>query len=382
MDYSKYLYILPLLLGFVFFILFLFKSNAKYRLQSFGKRSRSRIIRGVQWAVSTAVPRDSRIYIFYRNHVLKYSQTTVEKLLYIKVAVFAVTLIMIALIKATNISIETSEIFSHFEYKMDLIYRYKDDKLDTTKALNQEIYCLNTALKEISAYMLKQESPETIQLRIKNLLHHSDIDLLLPEETLVNKVYHRLVQYYKVRKLNLPAYLLIAFILSFAPELFFYIRNVFVMADARRELSFLKRLVILNGSIKPVDFMEVLGILIDKSKYYRTVLEEIEDKNKRNSVDNTKLYSHYIKNCKYIDLKLFFEKLDEANNYDFDQAIHNIENEFRLQRREEGRRIRKRIELIHIIGIMGFMLIIALLIAYLIVPWMQMYDIHDVVAWG
>ena len=171
---------------------------------------------------------------------------------------------------------------------------------------------------------------------------------------------------------------MIALLFSFMPELYLSIRKIFIKADARRELIFLKRLLILNGSIKPVDFMEVLKILIDKSKYYKKILQEIEDKNKKNSVDNCRIYNTYIRNWKDVDLKLFFEKLDEANNYDFDQAILNIENEFRLQRREEIRKVRKRIEFIHVMGIMGFMLIITLLIVYLIIPWMQLYDMNKI----
>ena len=127
-----------------------------------------------------------------------------------------------------------------------------------------------------------------------------------------------------------------------------------------------------------MDFREVLKILIDKSRHYKKILQDIEDKNKRNSVDPGTEYSEYIKGTKELEVKLFFEKLDQANNYDFDQAIRNIENEFRLEKREDVRKIRKRIEFIHVVGITGFMIIILISVLYLIEPWLRMYNMNQI----
>ncbi|HEX2926042.1 MAG TPA: hypothetical protein VHP38_07280, partial [Ruminiclostridium sp.] len=115
-----------------------------------------------------------------------------------------------------------------------------------------------------------------------------------------------------------------------------------------------------------------------KSNYHKKVLVEIEEMNRRNSIDNRNIYQSLTKDTKSIEMKLFYEKLDQANNYDFDQAILNIENEFQMDRRAQARKIKKQVELIHAVGITGFMALIFILILYLIIPWLEMYDMNQV----
>ncbi|MCG8501653.1 MAG: hypothetical protein MJB12_14805 [Firmicutes bacterium] len=374
----KYVYLIPLIAAFVCVIHWILLPDTRYRLQSFQQRNKDRISDGIRWIIAKLVPKNGKIYGFYEASILQYSKLSVEKLVSIKMTLFVMTLCVIVLVKLTNIHINTEEIFGKFDYRADLIYEYNSRIIDVSQALQQEITYFEMALKVISKPMIYGEAAEEIQHKIKNLIHEEDEVLLQPKDTIANKIYHRIVRYHSIREWDISLYIMIALLFSFMPELYLSIRKIFIKADARRELIFLKRLLILNGSIKPVDFMEVLKILIDKSKYYKKILQEIEDKNKKNSVDNCRIYNTYIRNWKDVDLKLFFEKLDEANNYDFDQAILNIENEFRLQRREEIRKVRKRIEFIHVMGIMGFMLIITLLIVYLIIPWMQLYDMNKI----
>lgn len=379
MDVSKYLYLLPIAIACTTVIAFLLTGDSRYRLQDFQQRNRSRLSKFMTCIIDRLIHPNSRIGRFYNGIILRHSSLTIQKLLCIKVVLLFTMLVLIILIKYTNISIHTEEIMTKFDYYVDFIYTFESSKLDVELAMAQEMHYFNTALEAISKIVLRSETAEEVQHRIRDLINTAQTELQLPQDTLANKIYHRLIQYYRVREHRPLLYLSIALLASFIPEIFLLVNNFFIKADARKELRLLKYLIILNGSIKPVNFMEVLSILIDKSKYYKTVLKEVEDRNKRNTIDKRTIYSDYIRNSRDLDLKLFFEKLDEANNYDFDQAIVNIQNEFRLQRREEIRKIRKRIEFIHIIGILGFTLIIALLIAYLIVPWMQLYDMKNII---
>ena len=106
----------------------------------------------------------------------------------------------------------------------------------------------------------------------------------------------------------------------------------------------------------------------------KKILLEIEESNKKNYEENTKIYQKYINESKDLETKLFFEKLDEANNYDFDQAIINIKNEFNLDKRMQTRKVKKTVENIHVWGLVGFMALIVLIIFYLLMPWMTSYD--------
>ena len=369
---EAYLYILPLALALLFMVTYLVGEKGKYRVQAL------RLIKGkdMDGLIQGLIPPHSSVYKFYRAKILRYSKCSVERLFLIKLGILASIIILAVLIKYTNISIQTREIFERFDYHTDLLFS-NSEAFDRNIALEQEISALNLALKSIKKSELLQ-GPEEVQLIIRSLITTPEAELQLQIDTLINKVYNRLKDYYEVRSLHFAFYLFIGLLVSFVPEGYFIIRNIFQKADARKELRFLKKLIIMNGSIKPVDFREVLRVLIDKSVYYKQILQEIEDRNKRNFIDPKAIYGPFIKGSRELEVKLFFEKLDEANNYDFDQAIKNIQNEFKLEKREDIRMIRKRIDFIHTVGVMGFMILILILVLYLIEPWLKMYNMNNI----
>lgn len=377
MNITAYTYLIPLLLAVILIFRFL-----KINFQKYGRSTVSFVKKGnfaiQEYALSIIrrlIGRDSSLYRLYSAGLLKYSNTSVELLFEIKLILFIAVMVLSLMVKFTDIKMQTAEIYQKFDYKVDMLFERKEVK-DQSKALEQEIDYFGKALQKIDKEELSR-SPEDVQTQIKNLIQEKESALMLSKDTLANKIYYRLKDYYAVRKMNFPLYVLEALLISFCPEMYFLIKNIFTKADARNELRFLKKLIIMNGSIPPVDFMKVLDCLIDKSRYYKNILEEIRENNLKNSVDTREVYTRYIKQTKDITVKLFFEKLDEANNYDFKQAVTNIENEFRLEKREAVRNVRKRIEVIHIAGVMGFMLIIAILTIYLIMPWMSMYNTNQ-----
>ncbi len=167
----------------------------------------------------------------------------------------------------------------------------------------------------------------------------------------------------------------IPLLLMILPDLLIAVRRIVAGTEAQKELSMLKKLIVLNGSIKPADFNEVLDILIYESLYYKPVLEEIKNVTARNTINNSDIYGKYMRKAVNISERLFLEKLCEAQNYSFDQAVRNISYEYKLERREKERNVRKRVEMIHLWGIAGTMAVIFLIILYLITPWMGMLNI-------
>lgn len=326
-------------------------------------------------AAGLRVGNGSTPYRFYRYTILKYSGWKPEEIYLLKAILFVVAVALSLMVRWTNTSMQMKEIFERFEFRMDMIYTSQPTG-NEEEALAQEIRFLKLALETIQKEELEKGADRMME-SISRLIDLPGEELFLPRETLVNKIYNRFKTYHEISALKLPYHLLIAAMISFLPELFLLIWNVFQKAEAKRELRFLKKLIILNGSIKPVDFREILKALIDKSKHYRSILQEFEDGNRRSSENMSLIYGRHIRNAKDLDVKLFFEKLDQGNNYNFEQAVINIENEFRLERREDMRSIRKRIELIHVMGVVGFMVIIVILVLYLIEPWLRMYDMRS-----
>jgi len=370
----NYIYLIPLILAMVFVVMYFAKRINMYKKALNSRLSNNGQQRFTAYIIKKLIPEDSAIYRFYSSVLLKYSNIKIESLFTLKAALFVITILLSLLIKYTNIVLQTREILTLYDYKTDFIYKISE-AVDKSEVFEKETGYLAEVIKTITRSDLSDG--EAVQLKIRDLIRKSKAELPIPVESMANRIYHRIRDYYSIREVNITDYILAGLMSSFIPEIYLLIAGFFRKADAKRELRFLKKLLILNGSIKPVDFLSVLKVLIRKSKYYKSILIEIEECNRLNSANNKEIYTNRIKNTKDLDEKLFFEKLDEANNYDFDQAIRNIENEFRLERRDQARKVRKRIEVIHLSGMLGAMVIIMLMVIYLILPWMELYSMSQ-----
>ncbi len=372
---AKLLYILPLFGGIFLLFAILVRKMAKTMRESKNVhkfRLSSAISKLWNKLAFFSPRRGTKVFNWYSDFT-KYSRISVENFFRVKIVLFLMMLLIVILGKFTNISMYTKEIYTKFEYYTDMMYQYNGEITDKKLALEQELKYLNIALAQISKSEVLMLPKEDIQAKISGLIPFESENLIIPRDTVANKVYYRLYDYHSYRKMNFPFYLIISLLVGCIPELIMLIFNIFAISDTKRELRFLKKLIIVNGSIKPVDFMELLHLLIDKSRYFRKVLEDIEDKNKKNTVDNRVIYQNYIRSAKSLEVKLFYEKLDQANNYDFDQAIVNIDNEFKLEKREQIRKTRKRIDAINALGIMGYIVLIVILMMYMLIPWMNEY---------
>lgn len=371
------LYLLPLTAGAVVFVLYL---AGRYRLMlELAKKlslKNAGLVSAILQRAACIIPPDSRLRRVYEKYVLKYSNISFERLFELKVYLFLIFMLLFFSIYYTNIEMFTGNLLSNFRYRVDIIFEYNGVE-NENEALKQEIKYFERARNEIGDSISKLSSAEGQSL-IRNMITERRYELLQPAETIANKVYHRLSDYYGIRNLSIFPYVLMSYLLSFLPELVYIIRGRFLQASAKREMRFLKKLIILNGSIPPVDFMEVLRMLISKAVYYKKTLQDIYDGNIMNTLDNKRMYAKLVSETKSVSEKLFFEKLDEANNYNFEQAIKNIEYEFLLEKREIARSVRKQINRINMAGLLGFVLILVVVFIYLIYPWLNLYDANEI----
>ncbi len=165
----------------------------------------------------------------------------------------------------------------------------------------------------------------------------------------------------------------------FLPEVMQLLKKRIQAGRNRQELRFLKKLFVLCGSVKPVDYQQVLKQLISRSVYYKEALENIQEAHKKSNVDQAQYYHTLLSQTKELDVRLFFEKLDLASNYDFEQAVAAIANDFVQEKREQARRTKKKVEEIHIFGIVGLFILITLLMLYLLGPWLEQLRVTGIV---
>ena len=139
----------------------------------------------------------------------------------------------------------------------------------------------------------------------------------------------------------------------------------------RQELRFLKKIFVMSGSVKPVDYMQVVNAMYERSFYYRQDLERIMDVLRKSNIDKEDFFSELLIEKEDIDSKLFYEKLSIGFLFDFDLAIRNIEADFSQEKRAYARFIKKRVNFIHIIGITGLFIAMAILLIYMLQPWLD-----------
>lgn len=377
MIVDRFMYFLPLIIFILFYIHHLKNSNYRIKaLRDIRKKGLKNFILFYMYKLFT--PKEKgKIYSKYKIF-LQYTRWEVKTYFLLKTFLVMTVLIMMILIKLTNINIYTEKIFESYEYRTDIIYEAVHEDIDKIMALETEITLLKDMLREVNEEDVEKLSKDNLQQLVISTLNDKGLPILTSPQNIANKVYYRLKDYYSIKKLNYFFMICILILVYFAPDFFVSIHNLFMKSSAAAELVYLKKLVILNGSIKPTSYNEVLDIIISKSKYHKNILNQIQVLRNKNTIDNKKIYREdYLGQIKDLELKLFLEKLDQADNYDYNQAILNIENEFKTDKRERARKIKKRIELMEFVGIAGSMGIIALITIYLLLPWLSIYDLSS-----
>ena len=377
MIVDKFMYFLPLIIFILFYIHHLRNSNYRIKaLSDIRKKGLKSFFLHYMYKLFT--PKDKgKVHSKYKIF-LQYTRWEVKTYFLLKFFLAMTVLTMMVLIKLTNINIYTEKIFGSYEYRTDMIYEAVQKDVDKVSALEVEITLLKDMLTKVNEDDVEKFSKDKLQQLVISSLNDKGLPILTSSQNIANKVYYRLKDYYSVKKLNYFLMICIAALAYLLPDFFVSIHNLFVKGSAAAELVYLKKLVILNGSIKPTSYNEVLDIIIDKSKYHKSILKKIQVLRNKNTIDNKKIYREdYLGQIKDLELKLFLEKLDQADNYDYNQAILNIENEFKTDKRERARKIKKRIELMEFVGIAGSMGIIALITIYLLLPWLSIYDLSS-----
>ncbi len=174
--------------------------------------------------------------------------------------------------------------------------------------------------------------------------------------------------------LNLFISLVAGCVAYYIPTIIVYLQKKSEKTKKRQELRFLKKIFVLAGSIKPVDFTTVIKTMIDKSFYYKKDLMDIQEALRKSNLDREEFFGKLLEDTKDIDSKLFYEKLNIAFFYDFDMAVKGISGDFEQEKRAHARLVKKKIGLIHIIGITGLFVAMTILLIYMLQPWLASLD--------
>lgn len=174
--------------------------------------------------------------------------------------------------------------------------------------------------------------------------------------------------------LNLFISLVAGCVAYYIPTIIVYLQKKSEKTKKRQELRFLKKIFVLAGSIKPVDFTTVIKTMIDKSFYYKKDLMDIQEALRKSNLDREEFFGKLLEDTKDIDSKLFYEKLNIAFFYDFDMAVKGISGDFEQEKRGHARLVKKKIGLIHIIGITGLFVAMTILLIYMLQPWLASLD--------
>lgn len=157
----------------------------------------------------------------------------------------------------------------------------------------------------------------------------------------------------------------------YIPVIYKLLKRTGELSKKRKELRFLKKIFVLCGSIKPVDYMQVVNAMYERADCYKQDLENLMDVLRKSNVDKEDFFNELLNMAEDIDSKLFYEKLCIGFLYDFDLATKSIEGDFLQEKRAYARFIKKRVNLIHIVGVTGLFVAMTILLMYMLKPWLN-----------
>lgn len=171
--------------------------------------------------------------------------------------------------------------------------------------------------------------------------------------------------------------IIVSCIAFYIPVLIKFLKKSGDIYKKRSELRFLKKIFVMSGSIKPIDYMQVVNSMYERAFCYKQDLEKIMDILRKSNVDKEDFFNELLANTIDIDSKLFYEKLYIGFLYDFDLAVRSIEGDFLQEKREYARFIKKRVNLIHIVGITGLFAAMTILLMYMLKPWLNSMNLQQ-----
>jgi hypothetical protein len=305
----------------------------------------------------------------YRGGLLRFSAWNLFALIVCQVIIFVICFIFIVSVKTTSINYYTTKIENSFEYRTDIQYMKSVPPSKVPTAFQQEMMIYRAAKENWTAEEITSISQDDISFMIQSYIKDLRMEPILPVDTLANKIYNRLYDYYHYRNYDYFYYLFISLILSFAPMLYLLIYNMQVLNGDRRNVLFLKKLIVVNGSIKPVDYHSVLDDLIANSTpNIRKRLEKIRDSLSNNTKKPGAAFKEAIQNSTSLSERLFFENLEVAT-HDFDLALGIFRDEITIENQRAKRKYRKKAEQINSLGTMVFLVVMAVCAMYLMIPW-------------
>ncbi|MEO2202155.1 hypothetical protein ABGV42_00170 [Paenibacillus pabuli] len=310
----------------------------------------------------------------YRGGILRFTTFSLITILIAQVIIFALVFIFLISVKATSINYYTQKIETSFEYRTDLQYmkQVPEERVDT--AFRQEMMIYEQALATWTKDDIYNISQDDISFMIESYVKDLKMEPVLPADTLANKVYNRLFDYYYYREYDYTYYLMLSLMLSFTPYLYLVLYNMQVLNRDRRNVNFLKKLIVVNGSIKPVDYSTIIEDLItNATPNIQHRLKKIRDALSNNTKNTGAAFKDAITDSTSLSERLFFENLEVAYN-DFDLAIDIFRDEIIIENQRSKRKYRKKAESMNSLGTMIFLVVMTICCLYLIIPWSKLMN--------
>lgn len=307
----------------------------------------------------------------YSKRYLKFIRLDFETTMIVKMLVFIGVLIFITLVHKSNEQMRLQKIENEYNYDVNLIYR--DQKIPNEELqkviLQQEVHFFHLLKSTWSKDAFNNTTTEEIKTIIRSNI---DGEWAINKEIVVDRLFNRLKDYYDVKSVTMWPFIIVPLISSLTVEGILLIKKHISKADRKKELRYLKKIFIINGSVKPVSFSKLIDDLIEKSTYFKKDLESIRNGLRSNSKSNYNMYND-LKKTTDVDIKLFYEKLELANNHDLDLAIRSIKHEFTIEARARKREIDQFVQKTHMVGMTGVLLVFGVVFYYMIYAFLQYY---------
>lgn len=306
----------------------------------------------------------------YRNKFLPYSTLSISLILVLKAVIIVVVFVFICLAKWTNIQYYDDRIFNEYDYRVPMSYKSNLEPELHEEAMIQERTLLERLLTDYTKEDLMYiYSPPDVSYQAVVYAKEMGIELIDDEETVGQRLYTRAYDYHFYRQWDVGLYAAVAIAMSFLTEAWLGARASLARSRERENLYFQKKIMVLHGSLKPVNFDKMMQEMISKATpYNKENLKKVHEALKDISVDSAQVIKKIGREQPDNFSRMFYEKLYLAAEVNMQDAIDSMNAELKYERVDEARAYTNAAKQLELKGVGYSMLMLFVAMLYILIP--------------
>jgi len=325
----------------------------------------------LQKVVGFIVPKEKSFAYRFYSRFLKYSNYSVESIIVAKLVCLVAALLIIPSIKITNIQLGEEALFNS-KHTSSYALNGRGDRTSFYEA--QEVVFREAVVKLDSSIVLDPLQMYLVFDDLHGILVSNEIMREINYHDLKASVYNLLVNYFRSKEFNLFFYVVVSIGISFFPDLILMLNNMNLKYKKYKELIKLRTLLLISASFGTTEFIYIAEKLRERAKYYKPTFDTIIEFNESIVVSNKDAYIKLRASLKFYEEILFFEKIESANNHNYESVVEFIEHQIENEQINDQTFYKRRVDALAGVGQIYGLLLIFMTVLLMIMPYVEHFN--------